>query len=254
MCTLIVARNVYKGFPVVVAANRDELLSRRSEPPKFSGTGWMTIAPKDLQRGGTWIGINGLGVLAALTNRLDVRSVGGRKSRGDIVTLALTFQSAAKAHEHIAAFSGGMFNGFNLVIADAHDLFLLRGNGEIITSTREGDGLLVVTNRGVGLAGHVGKAKRVRNILRVWNEDKAIKRWPTLSSLSRLLDIHDSGRHGTCIHEPQNDYGTKSSSIIRLDGRGSRKRWNYWHREKADLNHHACEAKFNTQFTLPIID
>ncbi|MEK9186110.1 MAG: NRDE family protein, partial [Patescibacteria group bacterium] len=133
MCTIILAYKVFKDFPVVVAANRDELLDRPSEPPCLRDAGLQIFAPKDLQRGGSWIGINGFGVLSGLTNRADIKSKPGRMSRGAIIMQALERKSAFLALEYMRGIRGEELNGFNMIIVDALNAFLLRGTGENIS-------------------------------------------------------------------------------------------------------------------------
>jgi len=69
VCTIVIAWQVFTDTPVVVAANRDELLDRPSEPPAVVEEDPRVGAPRDAEAGGTWIGYNEHGVLVALTNR-----------------------------------------------------------------------------------------------------------------------------------------------------------------------------------------
>lgn len=205
MCTLIVAHNLFPNYPVVVAANRDELLDRPSEKPQFRNGPIVRLSPKDLQRGGTWIGVNERGVFAGLTNRIDIKSERGRVSRGDLVERALLKTSALEAFGDIAALDGKNFNGFHLVIADAKQCFLLRGDGNQITSSEE-NGLVIATNHGIGRrSNEKDVARRVTRVLSEWSRVG----WPAPDELKPLLNIHDEWRHGTCIHDPKNNYGTK---------------------------------------------
>lgn len=253
MCTLIVAKNVFDGFPVVVAANRDELLDRPSETPAMRDEELGIYAPKDLQRGGAWIGVNKFGVLAALTNRLDVHSESGRKSRGDLIINALKHKSAIEAHEYLAHLDAEDFNGFNFVAADKNKVFLVRGNGRVFKSIDEGDGLLVVSNHGVGREIKMDTMRRVENVLMLWANHKIFKQNPTPGDLAALLEIHDEWRYGTCISQPEENYGTKSSSIIRLKVSEDGDEWHYWHRERPNAQVHVCAAKFGDRFVLPVV-
>ncbi len=69
MCTLIVLHRCVPGRPLVVAANRDEFLDRPAAGPalRMRDSGPI-LAPLDLEAGGTWLGLNGRGVFAGLTN------------------------------------------------------------------------------------------------------------------------------------------------------------------------------------------
>ncbi len=253
MCTLIVARNVFEGFPVVVAANRDELLDRPSEVPAMRDEELGIYAPKDLQRGGSWIGVNKFGVVTALTNRLDVHSERGRKSRGDLVMNCLRHKTAEWARDYLAGLEGGDYNGFNLIVADKNKVFLVRGNGRVFHITSEEDGVIVVSNHGVGREITMDTMRRVENVLMLWTNHKIYNQDPTPVHLASLLEIHDEWRYGTCISYPAENYGTKSSSIIRLKIAPDGDEWHYWHRERPSAETHVCAAKFGERFVLPVV-
>lgn len=250
MCTLIVAKDFFSGHPIVVAANRDELLDRPSAPPTIQGGGaGRFLAPTDLLRGGTWIGVNAAGVFAGITNRMEVVSVAGRVTRGELVKLALVETSARDAFERLRRLSGRFLNGFNLVIADRREMFLLRGDGNEIRAEDCGE-FAVVTNHGVWPSTDVELPPRVRAVLDAWKAAFFKGADPGVESLRRLLDIHGDSRHGTCINEPAENYGTKSSSIVRLDAADGV--WRYWHRERPDAESHVCTASFGEPLVLPL--
>ncbi len=252
MCTLIVAKNIFKNFPIVVAANRDEQLDRPSETPLLRGPDMSIYAPKDSARGGTWIGVNKYGMLVAITNRSDVTSVSGKKSRGMLVMRALKYRSTLDAYEDLSCFDGRMFNGFNLVIIDRSNITLLRGDGQAVQSSMEEHGLLVITNHGIGRTITPETPARVRNILELWNGEEVARLEPTPQNLAPLLSIHGDWINATCVDEPDDTYGSKSSSIIRLQNNGVNDEWRYWHRERPNIGTHVCEGKFDTPHVLPV--
>ena len=86
MCLVVLGLKVHPLYPLVVAANRDELLSRPSAPAAFwPGPGGL-LAGRDLSAGGTWLGIAGTGRWALLTNvREPARHDPGAPSRGALV-------------------------------------------------------------------------------------------------------------------------------------------------------------------------
>lgn len=243
MCTLIVAHQIFKDYPIVIAANRDELLDRPSEPPAIRDYEKNIFAPKDLQRGGTWIGVNKFGVFAGLTNRKDIRSLSGRKSRGDIVMEILRHRTARAAYDALAPLSRESFNGFHLIIADKDNMFLIRGDGILMKCAEYTAELLIATNHGIGTPTDEKPPRRVINILDAWRAENLFEREPMPQNLSIPLNLHDEEHYGTCINDSENNYGTKSSSIIRLGEQG----FEYWHRERPDANRHVCEADFIPQ-------
>src|ERR1700737_3829646 len=70
MCTLVILRRPEHRWPVLIGANRDEMVERPSRPP---GRHWPdrpeVVAGLDAFAGGSWLGINDWGVAAAVLNR-----------------------------------------------------------------------------------------------------------------------------------------------------------------------------------------
>lgn len=134
MCTLIVLHRCVPGRPLVVAANRDEFLDRPAEgfSLRASRTGRI-VAPRDLEAGGTWVGLSDRGVFAGLTNLrpLDASagSAGtlrsGLKTRGEVVTAALEAECATDAAEMLSNLGEGAYNPFQLLVADGRDAWLV---------------------------------------------------------------------------------------------------------------------------------
>jgi uncharacterized protein with NRDE domain len=69
-----------------VAANRDEAYARPFTAPRVWVADTPFWAPRDEEEGGTWIGVNRLGLIAAITNRSTLPESAGRASRGLLVT------------------------------------------------------------------------------------------------------------------------------------------------------------------------
>jgi uncharacterized protein with NRDE domain len=120
MCLAAIAIDQDRRFPLVVAANRDEYFDR----PAARLAWWAPspgareiLAGRDLQGGGTWLGLTAAGRLALLTN---VRRAGGQDdaapSRGAIVPAWLRGDLDADRFWVRVALSG--YNAFNLVAAD----------------------------------------------------------------------------------------------------------------------------------------
>jgi uncharacterized protein with NRDE domain len=268
MCTVIVGHKLFPRHPLVVAANRDELLDRASEPPADAVIdGYRMIVPRDVQRGGTWIGVNERGVFAAVTNRIDVESVGGMKSRGDLVRRALMMGEDADAafafcSRHLDARE---YNGFHLVVGDAKDLWVLAGDGKEglrlprVHRVTE-PGVLIVSNLGIG----PDHAPRAEAVMRRWIGRRLARTKPHRATWDALMTIHDpypkAGAEwmkrmaSTCIHRPAEDnYGTKSSAFILLDAAWGAygAEWRWWHRERADG--HNCEARWRPEMRIPVM-
>jgi len=210
MCTLAVALGADRRWPVVVAANRDERLGRPSEgwALRTGAGGARYAAPRDAEAGGTWIGVSARGVVAALTNYhapFDWYPDPKRRSRGDLVPLALAAPDAAAARGLVAALDPAAFNPFHLVVADAGAAFLWWFDGERSALEPLGPGLHLVTEdspHGVGLRGETVRAR--------WPVDLAPAR------LREVLTLHAPEHPApTCIHQDPR-YGTRSAAVLRL--------------------------------------
>lgn len=133
MCTLVLSRRPGAPWPLVVAANRDELAERPARPP---GRHWPdraeVVAGLDLQAGGSWLGINDHGVVAGVLNRPGTLGpAAGKRSRGELVLEALDHADAAAAAHALSDLDPDAYRPFNLVIADNRDAFWLRHAGAL---------------------------------------------------------------------------------------------------------------------------
>ena len=92
MCVAALAWAAHPQWRLVVAANRDEFHARPTAPLVRWDNG--VIAGRDLEAGGTWLGLNDLGRFALVTNfRLPGYPKPGLASRGGLVVDWLMGQS-----------------------------------------------------------------------------------------------------------------------------------------------------------------
>lgn len=226
MCTLALGFQLDRRWPVIVAANRDEQLDRPSEgwAIRAGGPGGPHRAtPLDLQAGGTWVGVSARGVFAGVTNhfvRLGWRPDPTRRSRGDLVPLALSAPSAAEAAEAFAAQDAARWNPFHLVVADARQAFLWWWDGESQQLSPLDPGLHVVTERDPE-----GRGPRAERLRARWPADPSPVRLRELlahhgaeglegAGMERLLRTFSTSE-ASCVHGDPT-YGTRSSAILRL--------------------------------------
>ncbi|GAB4180263.1 MAG: NRDE family protein [Rhodocyclaceae bacterium] len=120
MCLILMAWRAHPDFPLVVAANRDEYYARPSAAAGFWSDAPGILAGRDLQAGGTWLGVTREGRFAALTNFRDPSHVrSDAPSRGILVSEYLRSQSGPEAFLAGLAAIAPAYNGFNLLAADA---------------------------------------------------------------------------------------------------------------------------------------
>jgi uncharacterized protein with NRDE domain len=120
MCLVALAIDENRRFPLVIAANRDEYFKRAAArlawwTPESGGP--AILSGRDLEAGGTWMGLTAEGRLALVTNVRDPRrNDAGAPSRGRIVADWLGASERTDRFWMRTALSG--YNGFNLVAAD----------------------------------------------------------------------------------------------------------------------------------------
>jgi hypothetical protein len=217
MCTLIVASQVWADLPLVVAANRDELLTRPSEGfARRSEAPLPFLAPRDLLSGGTWMGLNAAGLFVAITNRAGLLPDPSKRSRGLLVHDALAHQSADTAASHIAEVGAGSHNAFHLLMADQRSAFIVRDDGATVTHEELTPGFHVITERSFDAA-PTHRPMRIREALRELDG----QRYPGAAWFQELLSRpdHDAPMEGVCVRSPDGKYGTRSSTILELGAR-----------------------------------
>lgn len=129
MCLIALAWRPGHALPLLVAANRDEFHARptaaMAEWPEAPGL----IAGRDLQAGGTWLGIGPGGRFAALTNIRDPRAEQGSRSRGELPLRFLQGDLGPEAFLNQLRSTARDYSGFNLLVGDRHALWHFNSHG-----------------------------------------------------------------------------------------------------------------------------
>lgn len=122
MCLIVFAWRPDHATPLIVAANRDEFYARPTLPlaawEDFPGL----YAGRDLEAGGTWMGIAPGGRFAALTNVRDPDQPLGPRSRGELVAAFLQGRLAPLDYLRQIARRASDYSGFNLLVGDPEQL------------------------------------------------------------------------------------------------------------------------------------
>ena len=129
MCLIVIAARVHPGFPLIVAANRDEYHARPSERAGFWKDRPHILAGRDLEAMGTWMGISRAGRFAAVTNFRGGRDANAVESRGLLVTRFLEDGVSAGAYVTGVARRGNAYSGFNLLADDGGELWWCSNRG-----------------------------------------------------------------------------------------------------------------------------
>lgn len=233
MCTLAIYVDQLPGFPLVVAANRDEFLDRAATGPELLGAKPRVVGGRDLQAGGTWLAVSEHGTVAGLLNRrTEALPIASKRSRGELPMLALGAGSAAAAGRVVRALDGDAYNAFNLLVADRGEAWVAQNHEAEMRLTPLARGLHLVSNLDVddptcpkiarsharfAAAGAAFTADR--DDARFRAELHAIVSDHTLTLDPRLPDALGA----ICVHAGR--FGTRCSSLLFLDEAG---RWRHW--------------------------
>jgi uncharacterized protein with NRDE domain len=253
MCLVLLVWRVHPLYPCLIAANRDEFHARPTVRAEWWQDHPQILAGRDLEAGGTWLGLTRTGRFAALTNfrdpeRLRAEAPGAATpdvaapSRGGLVTSML--ESGASVADGLAYLRdvGANYKGFNLIFSDGERLGIhesARGSGREL-----GPGIY-------GLSNHMldtpwpkvlnAKSRLEAALLQMTDTapllallrddrpapDEQLPRTGMPLEWERLLS-------SAFVRAP--DYGTRCSTIIRIDthGRAYFDEWS-WNSEGADI-------------------
>jgi len=126
MCLILFSFRAHAEHELVLLANRDEFHDRPTQQADFWVDAPDVIAGRDLQSGGTWLGVTTGGRMAAVTNvREPGRTVVDARSRGDLVRSFLLSRESALAAADSMYREKEAFNGFNLLLYDTDTLVYL---------------------------------------------------------------------------------------------------------------------------------
>jgi uncharacterized protein with NRDE domain len=249
MCLVLLVWRMHPQYPLIVAANRDELHTRPAAPAGWWPDHPQILAGRDLQAAGTWLGLTRTGRFAALTNYRDPEQRrAAAPSRGALVAdMLMAGGSVAEGLAYLRDV-GDEYNAFNLIFSDGERLGIFES--ALRTGRELGPGVY-------GLSNHLldtpwpkvqdGKSRLesalcemtdTAPLLTLLRDDRpaADERLPATGislEWERLLS-------SAFVRAP--DYGTRCSTIIRIErpGRAHFDEWT-WDSEGADLGRISVE-------------
>ena len=231
MCLIYVAWRRHARHRLVVAANRDEFHARPALPVHWWDDAPGVLAGRDLEAGGTWLGVGAEGRFAAITNYRDpfAARVPAARSRGALVSEFVAGDKPAEAYLGRVMDEGNRYNGFSLLAMDGDTLAF---------ASNRSRGVVRLDPGVYGLSNHLldtpwpkvtgGKAELERLLAR-----PEIR----VSDLLALLAPGDPRHHEALAADTESDsgrmrwrssrfiigpdYGTRASAAILLDAGGA---------------------------------
>jgi uncharacterized protein with NRDE domain len=210
MCLLAIFFRAASDAELIVGANRDEYYARLGEPPQFLSGPLMAVGGRDPLAGGTWLGVNARGVVAAVTNRFRGPIPQNPRSRGLLVRDLLACPTAKRAVELATnELNTGHYAGCNVFCGDSERAVIIEG-AEWMRIRPLPPGLHVIANGDI----NDGSDMRVLHALDWLGQQDYSTANFCVKSLKVLCAMPAGEYPPMCLHG--DDRGTVSSSIIAL--------------------------------------
>src|SRR5690349_15599808 len=130
MCLPAVAWQAPPRYPLLLAGNRDERHARATVAAGFWEEAPEVLAGRDLEAGGTWLGVTAAGRYAVVTNyREGLKPTKARRSRGALTADFLKSKITPEAYLHLIQSTAGEYGGFSLVVGDRDSLWYFANRG-----------------------------------------------------------------------------------------------------------------------------
>jgi len=217
MCLLITGFHAVPDQAVLLAANRDERYDRPALGPTLLHARPRAVGGRDLEAGGTWLGVNEYGLIAAITNLgCGTSRKENTRSRGLLCLDVLTESSARTAVRAASeACRRDSYNPFTLLLVDIDEAWCLTSTAPD-RPVQLRPGWHIVSNSGLNAP---DCPRRARVLVLIEQTTFEIQPgFPRL--LAGLCRDHGACGDGTwpdavCRHGDR--AGTRSSSILRID-------------------------------------
>jgi uncharacterized protein with NRDE domain len=209
MCLAIIALNCITEWPLIVIANRDEQHSR----PTLPACPWIDaidiLGGRDLNAGGTWLGMTATGRFALLTNfrepgRHDPRA----PSRGQLTEHYLRGESFAQRYAQELQERSHVYNGFNLLVGDDSGLWFSSNRGEVSIQKIE-TGVIGVSNASLNTPWP--KLNRTKNAI---SELLSLDKYPVGFTPDSFFDIMLDTRPAYAHELPETGVGPEREKLL----------------------------------------
>jgi uncharacterized protein with NRDE domain len=215
MCIFSVIYCVVPDCPVFVLTNRDESTARPSLAPHASTleNHMRWFGGSDAQAGGTWLGVNEHGLLAAITNRKKEQLPANPRSRGLLCREALGHKTPEAAADWVlGTLRQHDYAGFNLILVSSTEAWLIEAV-DSTTATRLHPGVHSVSN-GPFHASDDARVNLAQSLVKQMVD--ADPDWRSyLARAKQICGVHATGdAPGMCLDGEQ--WGTVGSTIVAL--------------------------------------
>jgi uncharacterized protein with NRDE domain len=131
MCLIFIALQHHPKYKLILAGNRDEFYNRKTAAAQFWNDHPAVLGGRDLEAGGTWLGVSKAGKIAMVTNYRDPQNIDPyAPSRGHLVSDFLIDSSEASQYLTAISTNGKRYNGFNLILGSMDELWYYSNYGQ----------------------------------------------------------------------------------------------------------------------------
>ncbi|CAN5469588.1 NRDE family protein [soil metagenome] len=230
MCLILFAWDVHPQYKLVLLGNRDEFYRRPTAKADFWNDAPEVFAGRDLQAGGTWMGLNKNGKFSAVTNYRDFerfKPSTGFRSRGALVADYLKEEKSAEDYGKILEKEPELYDGYNLLTGDFQNLFFFSNIEKKVKKIEPGI---------YGLSNHllntpwpkVVKGKNILSEVLHQMDFDDLQLIQMLYNVDHALDeeLPDTGvgpeleRKLSSMFIKMDDYGTRRTSLLKISRDG----------------------------------
>jgi uncharacterized protein with NRDE domain len=248
VCLIVLSFGQHPDYPLILAANRDEFHARPTQDAHWWPDKPDVVGGRDLQAGGTWLGLQRTGRFATVTNFRDAQPPSPKlRSRGHLVTGFLESDSSPK--DYLETIDENAYAGFNLIVGTASEVAYLSNRED---GTRElAPGTYGLSN--ALLDGPWHKVESSKEKLSSLLAADSVNE----TRLMRLMNDRvkapvaevESGQHGfatahaiTAPFIVLPDYGTRCTTVILADKHGH---WSFAERRFDSAGEMTGESRFS---------
>lgn len=227
MCLIVFAWRPGHAQPLIVAANRDEFYARPSLPLAQWPQAAHVYAGRDLEAGGTWLGVGAHGRFAALTNIRDPLQPPAARSRGELVAQFLNGETPIEDYLSDVIGRSAEYAGFNLLIGNANELWHF--NARETAAVRLEPGIYGLSNAGLNTPWpKVLKAKAALSEVLDDPQPQALLALLSDPQIAPLAELPDTGVGQatetllSSVFIKSQAYGTRASTALIVQANGMR--------------------------------
>ena len=217
MCVTILFHRQFKDYPIILANNRDEMINRKFTFPQLLNKKPKIFGPKDLEKGGTWLGINEYGIVINILNKWSGKKkfFGSDKyiSRGLLVLNLLKEKSIESIINILKNLELDKYLPFHLLVTNKNKAIVVLKDKEIKFYDISGKIFIL------GNLNPFEKWKKYEFGYKFINESKIKTPNDAIDTMKKLLKIHKGDKNipSTDYAVKIGDFQTTSSSIVLLN-------------------------------------